>query len=162
MNTIITDYDITFSQDESWDKSIEFSSKDGEIAISVTSKSPQNVVMSLSREQSLILRDFLVEYHKPTLFVTYDKVFIKNPSSRIIIVHKDLEKVYALANQCHKEINDGAARFFFHESNADRYIMERMKLFSLKDIKSNPYYVLDEHNKALNKLAEIRYNKLKQ
>ena len=109
-------------------------------------------------EEELSHEDFweLIEEKEP-LFITEDEIKITEHRTAIILVDTDFMKQYKPAIDCNINTVVATTKLFFHESNADEYILFNKPVFSLRDIDSMIELHLSEFEK-LEQLAIERVN----
>ena len=109
-------------------------------------------------EEELSYEDFweLIE-EKELLFITEDGIKIIDHRTAIILVDADFMKQYKPAIDCNINTIVATTKLFFHESNADEYILWNKPMFSLQDIDFTFDLNLEEFEK-LEQLAIERVN----
>ena len=94
---------------------------------------------------------------KELLFITEDGIKIIDHRTAIILVDADFMKQYKPAIDCNINTIVATTKLFFHESNADEYILFNKPVFNLWDINSMIELHLSEFEK-LEQLAIERVN----
>ena len=94
---------------------------------------------------------------KELLFITEDGIKIIDHRTAIILVDADFMKQYKPAIDCNINTVVATTKLFFHESNADEYILFNKSVFSLRDIDSMIKLHISEFEK-LEQLAIERVN----